>query len=154
MPSVRPRKPTVRFQRLCSFFFSFFTHTPSRKSSPQGRRRDPLRECTRQRRVAAAVQRQDRPQAAGCSRHSRQKNTCSCSWLLFSMLMRMHILSFCILQCTSGIFFCAFSAPLPLYLLIFFHRVSKITLPDSLCSSSRLGGRHRKGAQENKNVNH
>lgn len=55
MPSVRPRKPTARFRRLCSFFLSFFTHTPSRASSPRGRRRDPPRKRTRRRRVAAAV---------------------------------------------------------------------------------------------------
>lgn len=59
------------------------------------------------------VQRQTRAQAAGCSRHSRQKNTCSCSCLLFSMLMRMHILSFCILQCTSGMFFVPSQPPSP-----------------------------------------
>lgn len=48
------------------------------------------------------------------------------------------------------LFLCLLSPPSP-FILFFF---SKMTLPDSLRSSSRLGGSHRKGAQENKNVNH
>lgn len=148
---MRPRKATACSRRLCSFFFSSFTHTPSRTSSPRGRRRDPLRKCTRRRRVAAAVGAAP-DSSTGCRMQQTQPPG---KHLQLQLVAAQHVDAHSFLLHSAvhiwHFFLCLLSPPPPLFIYFFF---SKMSLPDSLRSSSRPGGRHRKGARENKNVNH
>lgn len=130
------RALTVRLQRLHLFLLLLLhPHTEHRKFSTVSRER-PIANALAS---AAWTNSAASDPTTGCKQQQAQlpekKKARPCSWLLFSMLIWMQVLS---LLCTSC-FFYGFPASLPFFTFLLFHLVSKIILPDSLRSPPRTG---------------